>query len=650
MKHSSSRHATGRPLAVGVFGKRLASAKRILLALMACLIALWVAAYLFEEGSDGPLTAQKVSTAAYLVVQMLFASAPVEPPPHPVLQGLRLFAPALLPLFGLLAFMSALRVRLALWSRRFFLAPLQELLPMSLRRELVVIIGLGEKGIERAMNALNQETAHVVVLELDEENLAISALESRGATVWVGDGTSAADLRTVFWTRPSKVWVMTGDSGRNLLMLDVIRKLLEESGGADGLRRVEIHARVQRFQDRRDIGSLYPLNHDSPRVWTNVFDHEEEVVSWLVHRHPVRKLNERMPRVLIMGLGGLGRAIARELMVLCHFPGHELPEVVMVDRLDSAYRELEDELPYLRRSLPGVSPFIDCRFHCCDAQSLVLQEYRNQIRGVVSFTHVFIGLGTETANISLAERLWGWEQLIDPTSVPAHIVPMIYDASATDWLAVDESRGGTNTLPPRISPYLLADAHAGEAEAWRESLAQMARRIHDVYVFSADRQSPATDRDRIWTEMLEHDRRSNLAQARYVFNRWYQGDGRWADIPIERLEDEAECEHRRWNAFQLVENVGLVERVNGLYADRITLRGADAKPELRKWVKVHRDIIPFSELDQLDREKADYDRRFVLNQRYVRAAEGSIALPPGRSDSTEGGYTASPMVSPASGS
>lgn len=88
-----------------------------MLSLMACLIALWAAAYLLGE-DDGPWTAQRLSTTAYLAVQMLFANAPAEPSLHPVLQPLRIVAPALLPLFGLLAFVSALRVRLALWSRR----------------------------------------------------------------------------------------------------------------------------------------------------------------------------------------------------------------------------------------------------------------------------------------------------------------------------------------------------------------------------------------------------------------------------------------------------------------------------------------------------------------------------------------------------
>lgn len=634
MRRVSARNAIGGPLAVGVFGKRLASGKRILLALLSCLVALWGAAYFLGE-YDGTRTAQKLSTAAYLAVQMLFANAPAESTLHPVLQGLRLVAPALLPLFGLLAFVSALRVKLALWSRRFFLAPVQLLLPMSLRRDLVVIIGLGAKGLERAMTVLNQAKAHLVVLEVNEDNPAIAALESRGATVWVGDGTSAADLRTVFWKRPSEVWVMTGDSGRNLLMLDAIRRLLEETDNASGSRRVDIHARVQRFQDRRDIGSLHPLNHDSARIWTHVFDHEEEVVSWLVHRHPVRELNGRMPRVLILGLGGLGRAIARELMVLCHFPGHVVPEIVMVDRLESAYRELEGELPYLLRPIPDVSPFARSRFHCCDAQSLVLAEYRNLIRGAQPFTHVFISLGTETANIALAERLWGWEHLIDETSVPAHIVPFIYDAATEDWLAVDESCGGNNTAPSRISPFLLAEAHSEDAEAWRESLAQMARRIHDVYAFSGT-QGPAMDRDRIWTEMLEHDRRSNLAQARYVYNRWYRGNGVWASIAVDHLEAEAECEHRRWNAFQLVENVGLVERENRRYGDQIRIRGVADKLKLRKWVKVHRDIIPFRELNQLDREKADLDRRFVINHHYVISEKGSIMLPSGTCDALLG--------------
>lgn len=56
-------------------------------------------------------------------------------------------------------------------------------------------------------------------------------------------------------------------------------------------------------------------------------------------------------------------------------------------------------------------------------------------------------------------------------------------------------------------------------------------------------------RARSWPQLDEEKRRSNLAQARALYNRFRDGDA-WRTEPVD-LQAEAEWEHRRWLAYVL---------------------------------------------------------------------------------------------------
>jgi hypothetical protein len=645
----------------GVYGKRLSSASRILFSFFLCIALLTALTFWFGRVSEGESKPEgileRISWAAYLAAKMLFADAEFQNVEHPVLQVARLIAPALLPLFGLLAFISSLRVRAYLWILRWWSFAVHVLGLRRFDRPLYVVIGLGRRGLERSRQILDESnerpgnSPYLVVLERDETNPYVSEIVSRrGGVVWVGDAMSDSDLRVIFYKRPQKVWIMTGDSQANLIILDTVNEYLDRPGKhrteeTPALQKIDIYAAVHRFQDRRDAASLYPLNHDTKSVWTHLFSHEDTVAAWLLKKHPVRVVNGRVPRILVIGLGELGRAVIRELMLLCHFPESRenlanlhngramrdsdlsrlyLPQLVMVDSQAASYERLLEDLPFLGHPDGVITPFISSRFFGEDAINWSFRHYKEHIRRDAAFTHVFIALGSEVANISLAERIWGWERFINEADKPRHIVPVVYEDAAASWSAL-EGTAAENGVP---EPFLLSEAYGKEAVAWEGELQKVAERIHEVYRASYNKGSPKPfDRAEEWRKMLEHDRQSNLASARYIYNRWHS-HGQWHQMNQAEQNSEEECEHRRWMAFQLVANVGRFPEV-GLgggcdYKEKIVIRTAEnesEEKELRKWVRVHRDMKPFDALDAKTQEK---DLAVILNQRYIQKGEGPI--------------------------
>ena len=374
-----------------------------------------------------------VLNAAYLALQMLFANGSVEDTSHPVLAWLRLLVPWTFPLLGVLAVVDAVRVRLSFLLKKVGWLCIGRFLPRMLAaRDLVLVIGLGRKGLEMVHAELAE--ASVVVIEREADNPLIVQAEAQGAVVWVGDGQSAADLKVAAWKRPARIWVMTNDSVRNLLVLDMARGVFSMPGthGADP--EVNIYSHIAEFQERRDAAALSILNRDGNGVVTHLFSQEEAFAEWLLRMHPVRPAPDGgVPRVLLVGMGPLGRAIFRELLLLCHFPGVDLPEIVMVDTAETEMAVFR-EMPFLEGSLDKTVELLSLRtqFRHEDAQGWRYEDYRDRVRGCAVFTHVFICMGSEVRNLTLAERIDAWEGLLG-TGCPLRIVPVVYNRLFVDF-------------------------------------------------------------------------------------------------------------------------------------------------------------------------------------------------------------------------
>jgi len=651
----------------GVYGRRIQLARNAFLLFLFLSAGLWCVVEFETNGTSCTAVESTSNAHVYLVVQMLFANGDAPCTSGPILQWLRLVAPWILPLLGLYAVVSSLRVRLSFfWKSAFYR-----------HRDLVLVIGLGQKGMEMVRAECSRQPEEwwpkrtdVVVIEPDEDNPRIVQAESEGAQVWIGDGRSSTDLKTVAWKRPARIWIMTGDSRRNLLILDMVRKVFEKARES----RIDVHALVSEFQERRDAMRLKTLNQDRNDCWTHIFNQEEAFAEWLIRKNPVRPINTQPPRILLVGLGPLGRAIHRELLLMCHYPDarelepDRMPEIVMVDSAD-VFKVLEAELPFLREanSIAGVTPFAREEHLHEDAQAWVFKHYRDNVRKGSAFTHVFICMGSEVRNLALAERILGWEKLL--LAPEPRIVPIVYDDEAVAWsdLGVGEESAGL------IHPFKVSSIYTQEALDWRNKiLHKMAKRIHLVYNLTgehlnrSDKSSVwiervkaiseegkllreqlmqqdlvSTKQDDEWQKLYEDNRRSSLAQARYLFNRFGCEEvdvestplASWRSTPteptakgVERLDLEARCEHRRWIAFMLVENFGGVP-IQDPASDFQTWRERcdekfpnDKGSKLRDFARVNPNLVPFDDLQ--DKFKC-IDLLFVAVQDWI--VEGNAA-------------------------
>ena len=138
----------------------------------------------------------------------------------------------------------------------------------------------------------------------------------------------------------------------------------------------------------------------------------------------------------------------------------------------------------------------------------------------------------------------------------------------------------------------------------------------------------------MWARTIENDRRSSLAQSRYLFNRFRvdgdklnPGTDGWRPTLVYRSVDtlfaEAECEHRRWMAFTLVENFGCIRTENDairkVYDENEIIQadggGRKVKAKPRKVARVNRDLKPFKFLDDGSRRK---DLHFVAAHEWIK--------------------------------
>ena len=574
----------------------------------------------YQEFSFGhrsiELNASEISSAAYLTTQMMFANGEVTATCHPLLQVLRLLVSWTLPVLGLLALMRSLRIRIWLWLRKTH----AYFLPTS---DLVLVIGLGTKGFEilqseKLLKA--KKKVSLAVLELSPDNTYISNAENLGADVWVGDGLSQIDLSVICWKRPSKIWIMTSDSILNLKILDQVSSIYKNKDESSP-ERLNVYANIEEPALLREASAIGSLNQDEDNYWTHLVNLEESSAAWLIKNHPLQMQNDCLPRVLIVGLGRSGRAILKEILLMCHFSDSadnvgkktfqeldqmsaadvsklNLPEVVVIDVDVEAKDKLLEELPFLNRYIQDVSPFMSIKFRNKNANNLTFHEYL-LVRDEVPFTHVFIAIGDEIKNFTFAEKVYSWEMINSSNPIP-HIVPFFYDQNVVSWNSVGRAK---NLNASGISPYFCFDTFSSDALKWFELIRETAEKINRAH-----------KADSRWSEISEFDRRSSEATARFAFNRDVKlsesEDGSSYNSRAESSSDEvnSEIEHRRWNAFMLSENIAVID---GSYESRINLKEKSQSGiciELRKIAKVHHNILNYFKINE---ETKDKDRKII---------------------------------------
>lgn len=562
--------------------------------------------------------------ALQLAVKWLYADGdfPLDEQPW-FLVAANLFAPFLLPILGVFAFVDSLRLRLWLGIRR--------LLPFGRARPLVVVIGLGDKGLEIVKSA-HRDGNEIVVIEQNPDNPLIREAGVLGVTVWIGDGSSRIDLAIACWRRPSRLWIMTNLNDVNLKILDQVNALFadKKSGSGSG-NRLDVYLSIDEAMDIPDVITLASLNIASPHYYVHLTHMEEDAAMWLLRRFPMALRDGKAPRVLVIGLGEQGRAIMKELYMLCHYPETNLPaagsvfnnhrdkwssfsietqrrlrewcvpEIVAVEKNAANTAKLKNEFSFLED--PVNEQLVDFPVvHVLpeqDVQSWTFGHYKENVRAGDGFTHIFVSIGSDTTNIAFAERIWAWEMALDASSATT-IVPIIYERESESWVRLNEC---SEKEPDKLLyPFCVDDAYSSDALEWRVGLEAMAKRVNKAY--------GGTER---WFQLSQEKRRSNLANARALQTRfpYVNTFGNSEELVADEadIERDAECEHRRWNAYVLLAGIHFTQ-----------LPDADVKfkgVKLRDLARVNANLVPYYKLDGSIKE---YDRKMVRQRHEILSA------------------------------
>ncbi len=575
----------------GLYAKRARTAVTIGSIFLLFLLALTLGIHFYAKGAQTGSSAESLQ----LAVKWLFANVDFALDEQPWgLVVANLFAPFLLPILGVFAFVDSLRLRLWLGTR--------SILPFGRTRPLVVVIGLGDRGMEIVKSA-RRDGREVVVIEQNPENPLIREASARSATVWIGDGSSRADLAIACWRRPERLWIMTNDNDVNLQILDHVNALFSNSHSVGAsTHRMDVYLSVDEAMDIPDVITLASLNVARDDYYVHLTHMEEDAAMLLLRRFPMALREGVPPRVLVIGLGEQGRAIMKELYMLCHYPGiHYGPELVAVECDADRTEALREEFAFLQD--PANKEIVKCPIVNLlpeqDAQTWTFSQYQKNVRAGSAFSHVFISIGSDVANIALAERIWAWEKALNPAAVPV-VVPIIYERESADWVRLNSR---SNDSPHALLyPFCVDDAYSSDSLTWRVGLEAMAQRVNKAY-----------GGEEVWTVLSQEKRRSNLANARALLTRFPGGEvathehGLLADET--EIEKDAECEHRRWNAYVLLAGIHFAQLPNS------DVKHKNVK--LRDLARVNANLVPYDELQDSIKE---YDRNMVRERHAILAA------------------------------
>ena len=627
-------------LAKGLYAQQLRISKNILMSLFLAICLLAIISLLFanwDGNGFGDLT-----SSIYLAISLLFGERVVdETSGVAILEFLRVMAPLFTLVIGMYAFLPPMRSKISL----LFLKHIDK------SSDIILIIGIGRKGLEvlkgellsDGMKTHQQEdvvfSERYVILEKDHLSPNLPIALGLGATVWIGDAENLSDLGTVMVRAPKTIWIMTGDADNNVRILSKIRTWVNDAQNCGLLNGTSIKVHIPSFSSMRLAQNLAILNPSSQVLdlptlkasyQVTLFNQEEAFAQWLAKRSVIHHENEPgiHPRFLILGMGRIGCALLRELLLLAHYPrggSTSCPEFVLLDGLECIEDFIVDEVPIVRTTLVhgnvwratpesiSSESIFDVRLHKVDATKVSFEDYVSKIRGLNQFTHVYVCLGTELLNLSVAQKISAWESLIGSTQgsdVPAaraKLFPVVYSEYPKNWAFGIEGQN--------VDPVEIFQIYKSESLKWFEDVRTMATKIDILYRTNPSQLSVDLDGweqkvhdymdETLWFQKIKYDQRTNLACARYLYSRFQQynkdlddslfgsnsSGGEWKRFKPssnDELQEWASCEHRRWMTFVRMDGVtpmslGKAIDPDGNHAAQLRNRIDDRSPVIHEF-------------------------------------------------------------------
>jgi voltage-gated potassium channel Kch len=417
-------------------------------------------------------------------------------------------------------------------------------------REHVVVCGLGRKGLA-LVQGLRAANERVVVVELNPENLRISACRAQGALVLLGDARDQRTLRRADVARARYLVAISEDDEMNAAIVVTARALAAKPGRPE--LRCVAHVVEARLSDLLRLRQLEENATATPAIeFFNIF---ESGAAEMLRRHPVwgdRELDPSVePHIVVVGVGHLGERLvvqAAQRWGLEETRGARRLRITLVDR------HAEARCAAIAFRYPHLGAVCDIRTVPIDLESVDFYRaafLQDEAHARPSVTATYVCVDGEPTAVAAALVL---QRHLRPHGIPI-AVRMKYEGGLAALL------GAGNQALAGVRPFGLLERGCTPELVLQGAREVLARAIHEHYarMATARGDTPETNPSmRPWEELDEPLRRSNRDQAAHIgeklrvvrcalapFTDWTALDFQFTSEEVEQL---AKMEHDRFVA------------------------------------------------------------------------------------------------------
>lgn len=281
--------------------------------------------------------------ACYLTLQLITLNAGLEDGPKPWKLEIARFALPAITSYAVL--------------RGFFILAGQNLASLKLRllvRDHYIICGLNDQSMALAKDLLKQ--AHsVAVVDSNPNNPNIIGLRQVKGIFLEGDATKPETLKLAQLSKASHLILLTGTDVDNFSALQSAISVIGSTKHA-----LKCHVHVTNMENQtlfEEKGVFFPPIRENG-IEISLFNVFENIAIALFHRHPLGERRDTLTaaadsvNILLTGFGTLGEAVLVEIMQMAHFGNQKPARIVVLDDDASAakskffhrYREVKKHI------------------------------------------------------------------------------------------------------------------------------------------------------------------------------------------------------------------------------------------------------------------------------------------------------------------
>jgi hypothetical protein len=493
-------------------------------------------------------------------------------------------------------------------------------------RQHVVVCGLGEKGRRLAEQFLARGE-RVVVVERDEADGHMAAVQEQGALVLLGDAANPTLLAKARVPGAKHLLAVTGDDGVNVEIAVQAQKLLTSAnpaggGASPGERWCLVHLQETKLRELLSRTALFTGCQGACRA--RFFDIYENAARLVFREYPPDAYAQQQGRedvhLVIIGFGRLGENLALQAARMGHYASGQPVRLTVVDAA------AEKKIKLFLARYPQFTNICQLSWHTLRLEDPEFFEltFLGESKPPPSPTMAFICLEDEKLGFLGALHLF--------QSLPAPPFPILVRVRSLTGLA-SLAQAGLAQFPRGggIYPFGSIEATCDLDLILNERLDELAKRYHISYVRLEEsrgvtpQQNPSTVP---WEELPEDLKNSNRLLAEHFWvkvraleNLGYrlrdQRPGEVEPPPCAFTEAEIELlarmEHSRWNAERWLAGWSFCE--------------ADVDKQTRLAKKLSPYLVPY---DDLPEEIKEYDRNYARDIPALLSRDGKVLEPPER--------------------